>query len=148
MTSDLSLDHGRPLCPQHLHGLEDIDHAFVAHSLQDDAEGDEDSGPPHAGTANKRQTAVKGPTRDSLEARSSEERGTEAVLDPSRPPATVPCIHGGDVLSRGPSLTLYLHVNINNVHISVCLFVQRCCTNINSLVPAHPEDDHWNQEPS
>lgn len=46
-TSDLGLDHGWPLCPEHLHSLEDIDHAFVAHPLQDDAEGDEDTGPAH-----------------------------------------------------------------------------------------------------
>lgn len=49
VNSDLSLDHGRPLRPQHLHRLEDVHHAFVAHPLQDDAEGDEDSGPTHAG---------------------------------------------------------------------------------------------------
>ena len=52
VTSDLSLDHGWPLCPEHLHCLEDINHAFVAHSLKDDAEGDEDSGPAHASTGN------------------------------------------------------------------------------------------------
>lgn len=52
VTSDLSLDHGWPLCPEHLHRLEDVHHAFVAHSLQDDAEGDEDSGPTHAGAGN------------------------------------------------------------------------------------------------
>lgn len=52
VTSDLSLDHGWPLCPEHLHCLEDINHAFIAHSLQDDAEGDEDSGPAHASTRN------------------------------------------------------------------------------------------------
>ena len=50
VTSDLSLDHGWPLRPEHLHSLEDINHAFVAHSLQDDAEGDEDSGPAHSST--------------------------------------------------------------------------------------------------
>lgn len=52
VTSDLSLDHGRPLCPEHLHRLEDVHHALIAHSLQDDAEGDEDSGPTHAGAGN------------------------------------------------------------------------------------------------
>lgn len=55
-TSDLSLDHGWSLCPEHLHRLEDIDHTFVAHSLQDDAEGDEDTGPAHAGTKTHNQT--------------------------------------------------------------------------------------------
>lgn len=48
--SDLSLDHSWPLCPEHLHCLEDINNAFVAHSLQDDAEGDEDSCPPYSST--------------------------------------------------------------------------------------------------
>lgn len=52
VTSDLSLDHGRSLRPEHLHRLEDVHHAFVAHSLQDDAERDEDSGPTHAGAGN------------------------------------------------------------------------------------------------
>lgn len=49
-SSDLSLDHGRPLCPEHLHRLEDVNHAFVAHSLEHDAEGNEDSGPADAST--------------------------------------------------------------------------------------------------
>lgn len=48
--SDLSLDHSRPLCPEHLHRLEDINHTFITHSFQDDAEGDEDSGPSHSST--------------------------------------------------------------------------------------------------
>lgn len=52
LNSDLSLNHGWPLCSEHLHCLEDINHTFIAHSLQDDAKGDEDSGPAHASTIN------------------------------------------------------------------------------------------------
>lgn len=55
VTSDLSLDHGWPLRPKHLHCLEDINHAFIPHSLQDNAEGDEDSGPAHASARNTSQ---------------------------------------------------------------------------------------------
>ena len=45
----LRLHHGWPLGPQHLHGLEDVHHAFVPHPLQHDAERDEDTRPAHAG---------------------------------------------------------------------------------------------------
>lgn len=47
----LSLHHGRPLCAQHFDSLEDIHRSFVAHPLQDDTQGDEDTCPPHTGTA-------------------------------------------------------------------------------------------------
>lgn len=43
-SAHLGLHHGRSLCPQHLHRLKDVHHALVSHPLQDDAEGDEDSG--------------------------------------------------------------------------------------------------------
>lgn len=52
VTSDLSLDHCWPLCPEHLHCLKDINYTFIAHSLQDNAKGDEDSGPAYPGTRN------------------------------------------------------------------------------------------------
>lgn len=48
--SHLSLHHSRPLGPERLDCLEKIDHSFVPHPLQHDAEGDEDSGPANAGT--------------------------------------------------------------------------------------------------
>lgn len=48
--SNLSLDHSWPLCSEHLHRLEDVNHAFITHSFQNDAEGDEDSGPSHSST--------------------------------------------------------------------------------------------------
>lgn len=49
---DLSLDHSWSLRPEHLHSLEDINHSFVTHSLQDDAEGDEDSSSADTGAGN------------------------------------------------------------------------------------------------
>lgn len=54
----LSLDHGWPLRPEHLHCLEDINHTFVPHPLQDNAEGDEDSGSAHASTAVDRDWSI------------------------------------------------------------------------------------------
>ena len=47
----LCLHHGWPLRPQHLDGLEDVHHPFVAHPLQHDTESDEDSGPADPRTA-------------------------------------------------------------------------------------------------
>lgn len=47
----LRLHHGRSLRPQHFHRLKDVHHALVPHPLQDDAEGDEDSGSAHARAA-------------------------------------------------------------------------------------------------
>lgn len=59
VTSHLSLDHSWPLCSEHLHRLEDINHTFITHPFQDDAKGDKDSGPAHASTANtKREKSV------------------------------------------------------------------------------------------
>lgn len=46
----LRLHHGRPLGPQHLHGLEDVHDALVPHALQHDAERDEHARPAYAGT--------------------------------------------------------------------------------------------------
>lgn len=47
----LCLHHGRSLCSQHLYCLENIYNPLVAHPFQDDAQGDEHSGPAHASTA-------------------------------------------------------------------------------------------------
>lgn len=47
----LSLHHGGSLCAQHLDSLEDIHRPFVTHPLQDNAQSDEDTCPPHTGTA-------------------------------------------------------------------------------------------------
>ncbi|KAF3858010.1 hypothetical protein F7725_011211 [Dissostichus mawsoni] len=41
--SYLGLHHGRPLGAKRLHRLEEVDHSFVPHPLQHDAERDEDS---------------------------------------------------------------------------------------------------------
>lgn len=58
--SHLSLHHSGPLGPERLHCLEKIDHPFVPHPLQHDAEGDEDPGPAHAGTVDtNKHTRVK-----------------------------------------------------------------------------------------
>lgn len=58
VTSHLSLDHSWPLCSEHLHRLENINHTFVTHPFQDDAKGDKDSGPAHASTANTKEKKV------------------------------------------------------------------------------------------
>lgn len=47
----LSLHHGWSLCPQHFDSLEDVYRPFVTHPLQDNAQSDKDTCPPHAGTA-------------------------------------------------------------------------------------------------
>lgn len=41
--SHLCLHHSWSLCPQHFHCLKDVYYAFVSHSFQDDAEGDENT---------------------------------------------------------------------------------------------------------
>lgn len=51
----LSLHHGRSLCAQHFDSLEDVHRPFVTHPLQDDTQSDEDTCPPHASTADKRE---------------------------------------------------------------------------------------------
>lgn len=56
----LRLHHGRSLRAQHFDSLEDIHGSFVAHPLQDDTQGDEDSRPPHTGTtAAREQTRIR-----------------------------------------------------------------------------------------
>lgn len=58
----LSLHHGRPLRAQHFDSLEDVHRSFVAHPLQDDTQGDEDTCPPHAGaTAAQEKSAIRPP---------------------------------------------------------------------------------------
>ena len=49
--SDLRLDDGRPLCPQHADSLKHVDEAFVSHSLEHNTQSDEDTGPANAHTA-------------------------------------------------------------------------------------------------
>lgn len=50
----LCLNGGRSLGAQHLDSLEDVHHALVPHPLQNDAEGDEHTGPAHSGTVGPR----------------------------------------------------------------------------------------------
>lgn len=54
----LGLHHGRPLGTERLHGLEEVDHAFVPHPLQHDAEGDENSSPAYASTVKHTQKHI------------------------------------------------------------------------------------------
>lgn len=54
----LGLHHGRPLRAQHFDSLEDIHRSFVAHPLQDDTQGDEDTCPPHTGTRAAREQST------------------------------------------------------------------------------------------
>lgn len=47
----LRLHHGWSLCPQHFDSLEDVHCSFITHPLQDNAQSDEDTRPPHTGAA-------------------------------------------------------------------------------------------------
>lgn len=51
----LCLHHGRPLCPQGLHHLEQVHHALVAHPLQHNAECDEHASAPNPSTAEEQE---------------------------------------------------------------------------------------------
>lgn len=66
----LRLHHGWALCAQGLHGLEHVNHAFIAHPLQDDAQCDEHPGAAHASTAQGehrvRAPTPRSPTRPAL----------------------------------------------------------------------------------
>lgn len=56
--TDLGLNHSRTLGAQYSHGLENVDDTLVLHSLEDDAERNEDASPANAGATVHRDRAI------------------------------------------------------------------------------------------